>query len=384
MEKRRKLVPDDLAKEYYYLKFLYEATHKQPFDAAPPCEILLEATGFCNLRCPHCARDGMVRDKETMSLELFDKITTDVAPFKPFIAFHLQGEPLLNKNLPEFIRITKRKGMKCRLITNVTLLSKQKSLELIEAGLDYIYFSMSGGSKKTYESIHVGAKFENTLGNILDFLEAKAELKAYPVRTRTAFVLEEKTKNDLERYRHFFSQLPIDRVSVSTLFGFFGKNAEVKETLRERLKKEKVTCEFPWTYMAITADGLARGCIFDYNNECGVGDANTENVMDIWNSDRMMAFRRAHITGDFSKIRGMDRTCLECNNPCDDVNRWPADFASEAAMLFDRGHVENFLSDKDEFLRKYAFLKENRDKWLRDILDDTVMPVVCEPAGGSK
>jgi len=148
---------------------IYEATHKKEYCESPPIEVAIETTNFCNLRCTHCAHEIMKRKQEHMSLESFKKIVDDISYYRPYIDFHLHGEPLLNKNLVEMVAYTKEKHLENRLITNMTLLTRERSRELLEAGLDYICMSFSGATKETYENIHRNARFEETLKNILDF-----------------------------------------------------------------------------------------------------------------------------------------------------------------------------------------------------------------------
>lgn len=367
---KERMAPEDLEKEYWYLKFLYEATHKKGFSMAPPNEALIEVSAACNLSCTHCPQAFMVREKSLIEPKLFEKIIKELAPYKSFIAFQLQGEPTTHKSLADMIRMVKDNGLKSRLITNATLLNKEKSKEFISAGLDYIYFSMNGGDKESYEKVNVNSNFELVVNNMLDFLEAKEELGAYHVRTRTSFVFENQNKHMARRYKKFFGAMPFDRIDLTKLFNFFGLNDEVELTLGELLKQgKKVVCEYPWRYMAVTSTGLVRACIFDYDDDLIIGDANRENIMDIWNGERMRAFRRAHLSGDFSQIPGAGRTCLRCSTPCYKANVWPNSFAEEAEKMYARGHVESFKSDENAFERKFEYMKKFRKKWMEDIMN---------------
>ena len=138
-----------------------------------------------------------------MSTELFEKIIEDLRESQPFIDLYLQGEPLMHPKIVEIVKIVKANGLLPRITTNTTLLKRAKAGALIEAGLDKIEFSMSGASKKTYDSIYKGAKYEKTLNNMLDFLELNGEA-GFPVHTRSVFVEEEKTIKEKDKYLECF------------------------------------------------------------------------------------------------------------------------------------------------------------------------------------
>ena len=75
---KERMAPEDLEKEYWYLKFLYEATHKKGFSMAPPNEALIEVSAACNLSCTHCPQAFMVREKSLIEPKLFEKIIKEL------------------------------------------------------------------------------------------------------------------------------------------------------------------------------------------------------------------------------------------------------------------------------------------------------------------
>ena len=128
--------------KYNYLHFLYNATHQQPFCSSPPYQVYIESTNACNLRCSHCPQHTMRRERrQFITLDLFEKIIKGLVPVKPFVEMYLQGEPLVHPKIVDLVAIARRHGLLPRVITNTTLLTKEKSRALIEAGLDKIVFS---------------------------------------------------------------------------------------------------------------------------------------------------------------------------------------------------------------------------------------------------
>jgi MoaA/NifB/PqqE/SkfB family radical SAM enzyme len=100
--------------------------------------INLEVTKRCNARCNFC--DYW---KEKPTRELKDYVTV-VEKLKPLSVSLTGGEPLLREDLPEVIASLRRNFgfLHLSLITNGALLTREKGLELWEAGLDELSISL--------------------------------------------------------------------------------------------------------------------------------------------------------------------------------------------------------------------------------------------------
>ena len=367
------------ARKYNYLLFLYNATHPKPFCSSPPHQVYIEATNSCNLKCAHCPQHTMRRERtQLMSLKLFKKIVEELAPYQPFVDLYLQGESLIHPEIVTMVSIARQHGLLPRITTNTTILSKKKSQALIDVGLDKVEFSMSGASKKTYDSIYHGAAFEKTLQNMLDFLEANGA-RGFPVHTRSVFVEEEKTIHEKDKYLKYFALLPLDDVYVSPLINMFGWNKEMDLNPFKKLPREQwPVCKTPWRQFGINADGTVRSCIFDYDSRYLIGDANNVNVMELWNGPQMQNFRKTIIEKryeDFDKP-GLP-LCTECSqiwptSPLSDTTQLPKDFLGESETFLknESGAFKAKYADKHEKEKKLEYLKNNRKKWMDEVLAD--------------
>lgn len=375
----KEISPENAVKDCGYLNFLYNATHPQAYCSSPPHQVYIEATNVCNLRCTHCPQSTMRRRPQYLDIKLFEKIIKELSPHKPFIDLYLQGESLLHQKIAEMVKICRANGLLPRITTNTTLLRKELSKKLIEAGLNKIEFSVSGTTKVSYEKMHRGATYEKTLKNILDFLELNAAA-GFPVHTRTVFVEEEKTQKEKGRYIKLFSKLPLDDVYISPLINMFGWNKEVDLNSFKKLPKEKwPVCKCPWRQFGVNADGTVRACIFDYDSRYLVGDANKENIMDIWNGEKMMAFRQTIID---KRYEDFDKPELPLCTACSqiwptgdksvDSTQFPQDFIKEVELFFatkQPGLKAKYLSE-DEKLEKAEYLKKHRDEWFKQATTD--------------
>lgn len=370
---------DKLERDFNYLNFLYNATHPKAVCSSPPHQVYIEATNVCNLRCLHCPQSTMRRRPQYMDIGLFEKIVTELKPAKPFVDLYMQGESLLHPRIVDMVRLARENGLLPRITTNATLLTKELSKKLIEAGLNKIEFSMSGVTKKTYEEMHRGGKYEKTLNNVLDFLELNAEA-GFPVHARPVFVEEEKTKGEKERYLSLFSKLPLDDVYVSPLINMFGWNKEISlNPFKTKPREEWPVCKCPWRQYGINADGTVRACIFDYDSRYLIGNAKESNVLDLWNGEAMQKFRQTVIDRryeDFDKP-GLP-LCTECSqiwptgDDTRDTTQWPRDFQKEIEYFFSQKEpmMKARYAEVDEKNKKWEYLKINREEWLKKALGE--------------
>jgi len=106
-----------------------------------PSVMMIENTNRCNAECVMCPRELLSRKRGFMDLGLFEKLIREVSGLKrkPVTHLHGFGEPMLDKLLPERIRLAKAYGIKhtCS-VANASLLSRETSRKMIDAGCAYL------------------------------------------------------------------------------------------------------------------------------------------------------------------------------------------------------------------------------------------------------
>ena len=135
--------------------------HAKPFFAWQ-----IELTTRCPLKCRMCVREGSVNwQGRDMKLEDFRKISEYFSKAENII---LQGwgEPLLNRNLIDAVRMVKEKGARAGFVTSGSSLQRELISELIDTGTDFIGFSFAGATARTHNSIRMHSDFELLLENI--------------------------------------------------------------------------------------------------------------------------------------------------------------------------------------------------------------------------
>ncbi len=259
-----------------------------------PIEIALESTAKCNLYCPMCPRSIYTFDNENMDLELYRKIIQDCKDYVEFIWPYGIGEPMIHPNIFEMIRITRDAGVRSGMSTNATLMDDRRADLLLDSGLDYVILAFDGASKETYEKYRTGATFEKTRENILNFLQKKIDRKS-SIYVVLQMVMLKDNEHETDAYRELWDIPGVDEVRFkrdeTRMDGAMIPDADLKGQRRN-------PCHLLWRGpMYVRYDGVAFPCCYMWK-EPPVGDLKTQSVMEVWNSERMINLRKAHLTGD--------------------------------------------------------------------------------------
>jgi len=273
------------------------------------------------------------------------------------------------------IKIVHDAGLEDLLVTNGILLTREKARSFIEAGLDYIVFSMSAASRQGYKKIYGVDKFETVIRNLIGFIEERDKSQRQ-IRVRTVFVDTPDTEAEKEKYLKLLSQIPVDNPSVSPMFNFFGDNKAEAVDLNLMKKEDIPICKIPWKYFSITSNGDIRACMFDVYDRYILGNLDDQKMMTCWNSQRMQDFRQALIDKDFKRNEAKGDLCSKCNQMFMNIKKdhictsqWPHDFSNEAVKYFEKGSSHLFETmPQEEYSKKMNYLSEHKEEWIKEVL----------------
>ena len=139
----------------------------------------LELNGGCNYKCEMCPQaDG--REKpflKKLPFDTFKKTVDDALQYGlEGVSLHGSGEPSLNKDMAEFVRYVKSKGIKCTSFTNGSKLTEKLSRDLIEAGIDVLRISAIGYDGPSYKRWMSIDLFEEVRNNAKRFVDLNKEM----------------------------------------------------------------------------------------------------------------------------------------------------------------------------------------------------------------
>ena len=106
-----------------------------------PWAISIEVTHNCTADCEHCDKGKKIKNEIQATPEEYRRIYEEVRPLMVQVS---GGEPLLRKDILDIVRIFKNPGHLPYIvfITNASLLTEEKYLQLKEAGVDQFSISL--------------------------------------------------------------------------------------------------------------------------------------------------------------------------------------------------------------------------------------------------
>lgn len=279
-----------------------------------PKTMLLETTNHCNHSCIFCAHSKMTRPHGFIKKELATRILKEAyeAGVRE-VGLYMFGEPLLDKNLEDYIIYAKELGYSYVFITtNGFLLNQEKMISVIGAGLDSIKFSFNGGTKEHYLFAHGVDAFEIVKNNILALADyRKKQEKDFKIFISS--VLTKYTKDDGNEIKNMFGDV-VDDIAVLECHNQGGNmNYEIENALRisdsKNVHSEKGFCFMPYNRIHVTWEGYLTLCCVDYQNYLIIDDLNKVSLLEAWNSGRFQEIRRRHFKNQLE-----DTLCYNCLN----------------------------------------------------------------------
>lgn len=287
--------------------------------SGPPVSINIETTNLCNLRCLHCRHSAgpehYVHGKGRMPFEDFQALVDKLPAswHRSVCVLGRDGEPLMNDGFERYAAYYRdRTGTAPCLATNGTLLTRERSAALLDAGVREVRCDFCA-DETYYNRMRQGAAWDAVLANLRGFLETaakkgvEASLAVGDIQADT--MPGRRGKLDaLRRTRALFEGhegfAGVYRIALFSSFGYY-------DGARVAGRNTYTYCHEPWFSFVVDFAGRAVACCRDLRSEYVLGDAFGTECEAIWNGERMRSVRRA-IAG---KRPERIATCAQCDMP---------------------------------------------------------------------
>ena len=223
------------------------------------------------------------------------------------VSLHRDGEPLLNKRLPEFVAELTRRGIWSTFSSNCTLIDAERAAALVQAGL--------GGAKTDFcadadrfEELRAGASWPDALAGMRALLAAAGPDFVLNVTDLGAHgVTGDEAERAVAATRALFDRDDRVHVRPARLHNALGASREAPAEGRGGY----VLCHQPWVNLTVDFAGRVVACCRDLRSEYVLGNLLEQPAADVWNGEPARALRRA-----LAKRRPQDiPVCARCDAP---------------------------------------------------------------------
>jgi MoaA/NifB/PqqE/SkfB family radical SAM enzyme len=178
--------------------------------------VYIEPTNCCNLTCRTCVRNNWEGVLGHMAQPTFERIIDGLKsfPLPLTVFFGGFGEPLSHPHIIQMIGQAKAMGASVAMITNGTLLSAERSRQLLDVGLDTLWVSLDGATAASYSDVRLAESLPRILENLTAFHNLRVHAPAFP-DLGIAFVAMKRNINDLPALLCLGQRLGANRYSIS-------------------------------------------------------------------------------------------------------------------------------------------------------------------------
>ena len=270
-----------------------------------PLQLDFELNSTCQMRCSFCTHGQRKVEKRFLTFDQFRRVIDEGAEHGLCsIKLNYINEPLLNKDLPRFIRYAKSKGvLNVYFATNGLLLKPAMAEALIDAGVTKIMVSLDATTAETFQQMRHSARFDEIVENIHYLINLRNTLGlAWPL-VRVNFV---KTLVNYHEADEFLAKWQ----GVADMIGYQDQVAvpgAEQELLRDK-NMDSFRCAFPFKLMVIDSGGNILPCCTFSGRRMPMGNIRSGTVKMAWDCFNMHRLQELHREGRYRELP----VCVEC------------------------------------------------------------------------
>jgi len=286
--------------------FYISKTLGKPIVWGFPISFSIEPTNHCNLKCPECPSGlgELTRPLGLLKLPEFKKLVDEIKNKSFYIQLFFQGEPYVNKQLPEMIDYAQENNLYISISTNGLLFNEKKIEKVLQSAPDKLIFSLDGLDEESYQNYRVGGTFKKADKSIRLLIRKKKELKLKKPFVELQFIVMKQNEHMIDEVFEYGNDVGVDKVVLKTMQVSSYENAlhflpNNKDYSRYEISNDsykikgelKNHCFALWRTSVVTWDGKVVPCCFDKDANFELGKLNGINFREIWKSPDYQNFR---------------------------------------------------------------------------------------------
>jgi radical SAM protein with 4Fe4S-binding SPASM domain len=247
-------------------------------------------------------------------MELFHRILDEVKEHAHTMQFYFQGEPLLNKQLPEMIEQAHKTGLYTIVSTNAQALNRSTAEALVKSGLSRIIVSIDGFSEESYAAYRVGGSLHKALEGLQHLANAKAEFHSH-IRIELQVLRLRSNEHEWDWIKKNYKSLGATHLVFKTAQLYNFEHGHPLMPTDERYSRYRKTadgtyvhkkftnlspyglfasspCKRLWSGCVITTNGDVLPCCYDKNHRHTYGNITQQSLAELYHSTKANALRR--------------------------------------------------------------------------------------------
>ncbi len=308
-----------------------------------PFTLFIFPTTFCNFKCNYCGHSlGYEEMKkkynfepqmmsESTFLEILEQAREFNQKFK-VVSLTGHGEPMLNPNLANMIRLVKKSNIADRIevISNASLLTYDLSDKLIESGLDVLRISIQGLSSQKYNDVcNFNLDFQDLIKNIKYFYDNRQNCKVH-IKIMDVALNEGEEALFYELFENICDRMYIEKCRPVYDGVEYNDSAFEIADRYGRVHKKREVCPLPFFMLGIFPNGDVEPCDTIYKPII-LGNVHENTLLEMWNGNELKEFQKMQL----EKKRNINLKCKVCYAP-DDVSHPEDDLDNDAKEIIDR------------------------------------------------
>ncbi len=290
------------------ISFWISILFKKHFLWGMPSFISIEPTNICNLRCPECptGNDSSSVEKGNITIETFKQIINEIKKHALFINFYFQGEPFINKQANEMIRIARDANITVATSTNAHYITEENAKEIVKSGLSKIIVSLDGYNQETYEVYRKNGSFNKVIEGLKALNKAKKELNSKTPLVELQCLLLSHTEKETAKIRTIGKEHNVDAVVFKTAQFYSIENLHLvpknkknsryvlDETKGKLILKTppKNKCWRMWNSIVFAWNGNVLPCCFDKDHTFSYGNILAQPLNAILKNKMTYSFKK--------------------------------------------------------------------------------------------
>lgn len=304
------------------LSFNLSKLFRKPIVWGMPISFSIEPTNHCNLKCPECTSGlgALTRPLGLLDFNDFKNWIDQIKGTGFYVQLFFQGEPFINKHLPEMIKYAQMNKVYISISTNGHFINEKNVNQILESAPDKLIYSVDGLDEESYQKYRVGGTFKQADEGLRLIIKRRNELKKKKPFVEFQFIVMKQNEHQIDEVKKYCKDVGVDKLVFKTMqissyenaLKFLPANPKYRRYLVKDGKfsiknKLKNHCFALWRTSVITWDGKVVPCCFDKDAEYTLGILNGKSFSDIWKSDEYQNFRSSVLAN-----RSQTKICTNC------------------------------------------------------------------------